>query len=75
MLGCDGKVSPVFTDGALPVSVGADHLIALGPADHRLHHIGLLDMRGNADDPDGVILTDATGRIVDHANQTGRAPT
>jgi hypothetical protein len=114
MLSCDGTISPVFTDGALPVSVGRTQhtipertrrlvlyrdrtcrvpwchqtrwlevhhlvhrqhggghntpdLIAICPADHRLHHQGLLGIAGNADDPNGLIFTDATGRIIDPA--------
>ncbi len=114
MLSCDGTVSPVFTDGALPVSVGRtqrtvpertrrivlarDHkcrvpwcsqarwlhvhhivhwehggstdttnLIALCPADHRLHHQGQLGIAGNADEPDGLTFTDRDGRVLDPA--------
>ena len=114
MLTCDGTVAPVFTDGALPVSVGRtqravpertrrivlarDHkcrvpwcsqarwlhvhhvehwehggstetanLIALCPADHRLHHHGQLGIAGNADDPDGLTFTDRHGRVIDPA--------
>ncbi len=115
MLTCDATVAPVFTDGALPVSVGRtqravpertrrlvlardrntcrvpwcahtrwlqvhhiEHwedggstdtakLAALCPADHRLHHRGLLGISGNADDPDGLVFTDRHGRIIDAA--------
>ena len=116
MLSCDGTVSPVFTDGALPVSVGrtqsavpdrtrrlvlardrkcrvpwctqarwlqVHHIIhdehdgptdtwnlaALCPADHRLHHKGLLGISGNADDPDGLVFTDARGNVIDPASR------
>ena len=114
MLLCDATVAPVFTDGALPVSVGrtqyqvpdrtrrivlardrkcrvpwcaqtrwlqvhhvvhyedggltdTDSLIGICPTDHRLHHLGKLGISGNADDPDGLIFTDAQGRIIDPA--------
>jgi HNH endonuclease len=114
MLSCDGTVSPVFTDSALPVSVGrtqyavpdrtrrlvlrrdrkcrvpwcnqtrwlqVHHIIhdehegptdtwnlaALCPADHRLHHKGALGITGNADQHDGLLFTDAHGRVIDPA--------
>jgi len=38
------------------------NLLALCPRHHRLHHLGHLGIRGNADDPDGVIFTDHRGR-------------
>ena len=111
---CDGTVSPVFTDGALPVSVGdtvnqvpdrtrrlvlrrdrkcrvpwctqtrwlqvhhvihqrnggghdTTDLIAICPACHRRHHRGQLGITGDADQPDGLVFTDAHGRIIDPA--------
>jgi hypothetical protein len=126
MLSCDGTVVPVFTDGALPVSVGRsqqavpertrrlvlardrkcrvpwcsrtrwlqihhlDHrhdggghdtanLIAICGPDHRLHHHDGLGISGNADDPDGLVFTDAHGRVIDPAahptKPTGPPPT
>jgi len=38
------------------------NLVALCSAHHRLHHRGLLGISGNADDPDGLELTDHAGR-------------
>ena len=114
MLSCDGTVSPVFTDGALPVSVGrtqhpipertrrlvlardrkcrvpwccqtrwlqvhhiehredgggndTHNLAGICGPDHRLHHMGLLGISGNADDPDGLVFTDAHGQVIDPA--------
>ena len=45
------------------------NLTALCPADHRLHHQGLLGITGNADDPDGLTFTDAHGRVIDPATR------
>lgn len=113
-LSCDGTVSPTFTEGGRPVSVGrsqrdipertrrlvlhrdkkcrvpgctqtrwlqvhhvehrvdggADdtpNLVALCPADHRLHHQGRLGITGDADEPDGLTFTDARGDVIDPA--------
>lgn len=33
---------------------------------HRLHHQGVLGIEGNADQPDGLVFTDANGRILDY---------
>jgi hypothetical protein len=118
---CDGTVSPTFTDGALPVSVGrtqyqlpdrtrrivvhrdrkcrvpwctqtrwlqvhhivhwedggptdTSNLMAVCPADHRLHHQAKLGISGNADHPDGLVFTDARGRLIDPATRP-RKPT
>ena len=35
------------------------------PRDHRLHHRGQLGIIGNADGPDGLVFTDADGRVID----------
>jgi len=43
------------------------NLIGICPADHRLHHQGLLGITGNADHPDGLTFTDAHGRPIDPA--------
>ncbi|MGI9029702.1 MAG: HNH endonuclease signature motif containing protein, partial [Ilumatobacteraceae bacterium] len=43
------------------------NLIGICPADHRLHHQGLLGIAGNADDPDGLTFTDGHGRPIDPA--------
>ena len=43
------------------------NLVALCPHDHRLHHRGQLGIAGNADDPDGLVFTDADGRVIDPA--------
>jgi hypothetical protein len=38
------------------------NLLSLCGRHHRLHHLGELDIAGNADDPDGMVFTDAKGR-------------
>jgi hypothetical protein len=38
------------------------NLIALCPRHHRLHHRGDINISGNADDPDGVTITNRHGR-------------
>ena len=38
------------------------NLVALCPRHHRLHHRGGLGISGDADDPNGLIFTDARGR-------------
>jgi hypothetical protein len=43
------------------------NLMGICPADHRLHHKGMLGIRGNADEPDGLTSTDAHGRVIDPA--------
>ena len=43
------------------------NLVALCPADHRLHHQGRLGITGDADDPDGLTFTDARGDVIDPA--------
>ena len=43
------------------------NLVAICPADHRLHHHGQLGITGNADDPDGLTFTDRHGRVIDPA--------
>jgi hypothetical protein len=40
------------------------NLICLCGHHHRMHHQGLLGITGNADLPDGVVFTTATGRIL-----------
>jgi hypothetical protein len=39
-----------------------DNLVALCSRHHRLHHLGLLGIEGDADRPDGLVFTDAKGR-------------
>jgi hypothetical protein len=41
------------------------NLLALCRRHHRLHHLGHLGIRGNADDPDGVVFTDHRGYPLD----------
>jgi hypothetical protein len=43
------------------------NLVALCPADHRLHHRGRLGIAGDADDPDGLTFTDSWGDVIDPA--------
>jgi hypothetical protein len=43
------------------------NLVALCPADHRLHHQGRLGITGDAEDPDGLTFTDARGDVIDPA--------
>ncbi len=38
------------------------NLVALCSRHHRLHHLGRLGIEGDADDPEGVVFTDARGR-------------
>ena len=38
------------------------NLVALCGRHHRLHHRGQLGIAGDADDPDGIVFTDARGR-------------
>jgi len=40
------------------------NLVCLCPRHHRLHHLGTLGIRGNADDPNGLIFTDEHGRVI-----------
>ena len=40
------------------------NLLALCSRHHRLHHLGRLGIEGHADDPDGVVFTDAKGRAL-----------
>jgi hypothetical protein len=45
------------------------NLVALCSVCHRRHHLGLLCISGNADDPDGLTFTDARGRVLDKAGK------
>ena len=38
------------------------NLVALCSRHHRQHHLGHLDIEGDADQPDGLVFTDASGR-------------
>jgi hypothetical protein len=50
------------------------NLISLCPRHHKLHHMGMLGIEGNADLPGGVVFSDAAGRrLADHARP--RPPT
>lgn len=40
------------------------NLLSVCPKHHRMHHHGQLGITGNADDPDGVVFTDARGRPI-----------
>jgi len=44
-----------------------ENLLCLCARHHRLHHQGLLGITGNADAPDGVVFTTATGRVLEPA--------
>ena len=50
------------------------NLACLCPRHHRLHHQGKLGISGNADDPHGLIFTDAHGRVV-KPSAVARPPT
>jgi hypothetical protein len=43
------------------------NLVALCPADHRLHHQGRLGISGDADEPGGLTFTDKWGDVMDPA--------
>ena len=48
--------------------------MTLCPAHHRMHHRGELGISGNADDPDGLVFTDAHGRLL-RPHPLARPPT
>jgi len=50
------------------------NLLAVCPHHHRVHHRGELGISGNADDPDGIVFTNAQGRPI-RPNQLIRPPT
>jgi len=50
------------------------NLLAVCPHHHRAHHRGELGISGNADDPDGIVFTNAQGRPI-RPNQLIRPPT
>jgi hypothetical protein len=45
------------------------NLVALCSVCHRRHHLGLLRISGDADDPDGLTFTDSRGRVLDKAGK------
>ena len=45
------------------------NLVSLCPRHHKLHHRGVLGISGNADQIDGIVFTDAEGRVI-----AGRQP-
>jgi hypothetical protein len=48
------------------------NLAGLCPACHRQHHLGLLGIAGNADDPNGLVFTDQSGVVIDPATKPTR---
>ncbi len=50
------------------------NLVALCTRHHRLHHQNMLGITGNADQPNGLIFTDHTGRVI-QPNGTPTIPT
>lgn len=48
------------------------NLVALCGACHRQHHLGLLGIRGDAEEPDGLVFTDETGKPIDPATRPSR---
>ncbi|MDQ6725525.1 MAG: HNH endonuclease, partial [Actinomycetota bacterium] len=46
------------------------NLLTLCRRHHRLHHLGHLGIRGNADEPDGVIFTDHRGRRLESCGRS-----
>ena len=51
------------------------NLIALCPHHHRLHHRGKLGITGNADTPDGITFTNATGTPITESGARPKRPT
>lgn len=51
------------------------NLIALCPHHHRLHHKGKLGITGNADTPNGITFTDATGAPITTSGAKPERPT
>jgi len=54
-----------WADGG-PTDTG--NLIGLCPKHHRMHHLGQLGIVGNADEPTGVVFTDARGSPIPHSH-------
>ena len=50
------------------------NLIALCRRCHRDHHLGRLDISGNADLPDGITFRDEHGRVIDTATHAAKPP-
>ena len=50
------------------------NLIALCRRCHRDHHLGRLDISGNADLPDGIVFRDDAGRVIDTATRAAKPP-
>jgi hypothetical protein len=50
------------------------NIITLCSRHHRLHHMGLLGIEGNAEDPDGITFTDHNGKVLQAAGRA-RPPT
>jgi hypothetical protein len=55
-------------------STDTANLACICPRHHRLHHQGKLGITGNADDPHGLVFTDANGRIM-NPSAVARPPT
>jgi hypothetical protein len=64
--GCTSTTSSIGRMAAPPIQ---PTFFALCQRHHRLHHLGRLGIRGNADDPDGVVFTDERGRPLDNAGR------
>ena len=50
------------------------NLVALCRRCHRNHHLGRLDIAGNADDLGGVVFRDERGRVIDTATHAAKPP-
>ena len=50
------------------------NLVALCRRCHRNHHLGRLDISGDADDPAGVLFRDERGRLIDTATHAAKPP-
>ena len=87
LLTCEGTITPTFVAQGRPLSVGptinhsipqlawaAWNLVALCRSCHRQQHLAQLGIEGNAEQPDGITFTDATGRTLDPAARP-RPPT
>ncbi len=60
--------------GTTAAGTDTDNLIALCRRCHRDHHLGHLDISGNADLADGITFRDEAGRVIDTATHAAKPP-